>query len=507
MVNHTMEYTPMANHTMKYMKTLCAAALGLALAHPAVAEDGYATVGSIKYSYTVNADGASVTLHGIVTNNNDLPETLIVPETLDGKPVTKIEQNAFKFTPIVSLTLPASLTAVDAFGFFGATKLREIKVASANTHFVSKDGVLFKNDESGLRLVAYPSAREGASYAIPEGTTRMDSFAFYTCQHLVRLTIPASVAVDGFGRCEFIVDCPKLARVEVAEGNVRFHSEDGVLFLDTRRPALQSDLLVYPAARAATDYTVPDHVNAVRTSAFAKCENLEKVTFPASVTELQNNVFDGCTNLKALYFNGAPPDLKQSTQAFENTPANLKVYYTDATYKAAWEGVYSDGGAWAYKEVKSRPPVSFWNADGLPRDGETSYATGTRTVAVPNAWLLDNNVLGLTEDSTAADATDALAETGANGIPRWKSYLFGFEPDSDTPAAAQLKVWIDGFDAERRPIISWTPDQRTNEAVKDCVKYTIRAAMTLDKERPWSDYDKALWKKNFRFFYVEVEVQ
>ena len=365
-------------------------------------------------------------------------------------------------------------------------------------------------DENGLRLVAYPMAREGTSYAIPEGTTRMDLFAFYTCQHLVRLTIPASVAVDGLGRCEFIVDCPKLAWVEVAEGNVRFHSEDGVLFLDTRRPALQSDLLVYPAARAATDYTVPDHVNAVRTSAFAKCENLEKVTFPASVTELQNNVFNGCTNLKALYFNGAPPDLKLSTQAFENTPANLKVYYTDATYKAAWEGVYSVGGAWAYEMVKSRPSVSFWNADGLPRDGETSYATETRTVAVPNAWLLET-VQGLTEDSTATEAAAALAANGANGIPRWKSYLFGFEPDSTTPAAAQLKVSIDGFDAQGLPKIVWTPDQRTNDAVKACVKYTLRAATTLDTKRPWSDYVNLQLsvelKKFYRFFYVEVEAK
>ena len=502
----------MANHTMK---TLCAAALGLALAHPAVAaEVGYETVDGIEYSYIVNADGASVTLHGIVTNNNDLPETLIVPETLGGKPVTIIEQYAFKFTPIVSLTLPASLTAVDAFVFFGATKLQEIKVASANECFESKDGVLFsKRDkngdlysENGLRLVAYPSAREGASYAIPEGTTRMDSFAFYTCQHLVRLTIPASVAVDGWGRCEFIVDCPKLAWVEVAEGNVRFHSEDGVLFLDTRRPALQSDLLVYPAARAATDYTVPDHVTAVRTSAFAKCENLEKVTFLDSETSLSlsDSIFDDCTNLKALYFNGAPPAAEYNT--FLNTPDDLKVYYTGETHRDAWEAVYSDGGKWAICDQSRRPSVSFWNADGLPRDGETSYATETRTVAVPNAWLLEN-VPGLTENSTAADATAALAEPGKNGIPRWKSYLFGFEPDSDTPAAAQLKVSIDGFDAERRPIISWTPDQRTNDAVKDCVKYTIRAAMTLDKERPWSDYDKALWKKNFRFFYVEVEAQ
>ena len=495
----------MANHTMK---TLCAAALGLALAHPAVAaEVGYETVDGIEYSYIVNADGASVTLHGIVTNNNDLPETLILPETLGGKPVTIIEEKAFQGANFVSLTLPAKLEQITAMSFyFTALKLTNILVAAGNTHFESKNGVLFKNDENGLRLVAYPSAREGANYDIPEGTTRLDLMSFYGCSNLERIAIPASLGVSGWINVKFIAECPKLVRVDVAKDNPNFHDEDGVLFLDTQRNPLQSRLLVYPAARTATAYTIPDHVAEVRSMAFAQSKNLEKVTFLDSETSLSlsDSIFDDCTNLKALYFNGAPPAAEYNT--FLNTPDDLKVYYTGETHRDAWEAVYSDGGKWAICDQSRRPSVSFWNADGLPRDGETSYATETRTVAVPNAWLLEN-VPGLTENSTAADATAALAEPGKNGIPRWKSYLFGFEPDSDTPAAAQLKVSIDGFDAERRPIISWTPDQRTNDAVKDCVKYTIRAAMTLDKERPWSDYDKALWKKNFRFFYVEVEAQ
>lgn len=500
----------MANHTMKYMKTLCAAALGLALAHPAVAEDGYETVDGIKYSYIANADGAGVTLHGIVTNNNDLPETLIVPKTLGGKPVTGIENYAFRETPFVSLTLPASLTNVNALAFSAAQALKEIKVASANTHFESKDGVLFKNDENGPRLVAYPRAREGANYDIPEGTTRLDLMSFYGCSNLERIAIPASLGVSGWINVKFIAECPKLVRVDVAKDNPNFHDEDGVLFLDTQRNPLQSRLLVYPAARTATAYTIPDHVAEVRSKAFAQSKNLEKVTFPDSVTSLSlsDSIFDDCTNLKALYFNGAPPAAEYNT--FLNTPDDLKVYYTDATYKAAWDAVYSNGGKWAI--CAKQPPVSFWNASGLPRDGETSYsyAEGTRTVAVPNAWLLEN-VPGLTEDSTAAEAAAELAAIGANGIPRWKSYLFGFKPDSATPAAAQLKVWIDGFDAQGLPLVKWSPDQSTNDAVKDCVKYTLRAATTLDSKRPWSDYVNlplsVELKKFYRFFYVEVEAQ
>ena len=99
----------------------------------------------------------------------------------------------------------------------------------------------------------------------------------------------------------------------------------------------------------------------------------------------------------------------------------------------------------------------------------------------------------------------------ANGISRGLSYLFGFAPESATPADVQLKVSFDGFDAQGLPKIVWTPDQRANESVKDCVKYTIRAATTLDTKRPWSDYVNLPFsvdlKKHYRFFYVEVEAK
>lgn len=490
--------------TLRMMTRSLAAALGLAFAQPAVADRE--TVDGIEYNYTVSEDGASVTLKAFPSYN--LPETLILPETLGGKPVTVIEERTFAFQPIVSLTLPASLTNVNARTFFAANALQEVKVAAGNKHFTSKDGVLFKQDvEKGPRLVVYPSARKGAAYDIPEGTTRLDVQSFNGCLNLERITIPASLAVSGFEKVQFIVDCPNLVRVDVAEGNVNFHDEDGVLFLDAQRNPLQSRLLVYPAARTETVYTIPDHVIEVCDSAFAYSKSLEKVTFPASVTRLKNLMLDRSTNLKALYFNGEPPEADD--QAFLNTPGTLKVYYTDATYQSNWEAVYADGGKW--KDLQDpKPPVAFGNADGLPRDGETSWTTGTRSVAVPNAWLLDN-VPGLTEDSTAAEAAAALEATGANGISRGLSYLFGFAPDSATPAAAQLKVSFDGFDAQGLPKISWSPDQRTNESVKACVKYTIRAATTLDTKRPWSDYVNLPLsvdlKKFYRFFYVEVEAK
>ena len=46
--------------------------------------------------------------------------------------------------------------------------------------------------------------------------------------------------------------------------------------------------------------------------------------------------------------------------------------------------------------------------------------------------------------------------------------------------------------------------------MKDCVKYTLRAASSLDMAREhWTDYDTLddELKKNSRFFYVEVEAK
>lgn len=126
---------------------------------------------------------------------------------------------------------------------------------------------------------------------LPQGVREIGSNAFAGCSALTTITLPASLetlraAFDG---------CSALAEIAVAPGNKNFRSVDGVLF-----SADGKTLLLYPTAKTATEYAVPDGTERIASSAFRDCASLTAITFPASVRELGGEAFFGCGALRTV---------------------------------------------------------------------------------------------------------------------------------------------------------------------------------------------------------------
>ena len=93
-----------------------------------------------------------------------------------------------------SYVVPASVTGLGSFAFYGCNNLTSITADSLSSSFAGKDGVLF--DKSLTTLVEYPPGRVGA-YTIPAGTTGVAGYAFFGCPGLTAVTIAASVGSLG----------------------------------------------------------------------------------------------------------------------------------------------------------------------------------------------------------------------------------------------------------------------------------------------------------------------
>lgn len=61
-----------------------------------------------------------------------------------------------------------------------------------------------------------------------------------------------------------------------------------------------SCLIVYPAAKEGTEYTIPDGVVYVYQAAFEGCSNLKSINVPASVISLKVTAFGGCSALENI---------------------------------------------------------------------------------------------------------------------------------------------------------------------------------------------------------------
>lgn len=189
------------------------------------------------YSYEILSDGTLRLYQYEGTDTN-----IVVPDTIDGRKVTVLGNSTFQHctqaADIESVTLPDSLTTIEKNAFYNCEKLKsvtipknvstiglaafvegmwdssltEIKVDPENPYFSEKDGVVFSKD--GTKLIVFPSGRSG-DYQIPEGTTRVEDYAFYYCVNVSSVTIPGSVKSLGEGA---FGNCSSLTQVVLNEG-------------------------------------------------------------------------------------------------------------------------------------------------------------------------------------------------------------------------------------------------------------------------------------------------
>ena len=117
----------------------------------------------------------------------------------------------------------------------------------------------------------------------------------YPSAYVDKLTIPETVSVIHLSLLE---DLNILARIEVADGNTSFKSNEGVLFTGDGK-----ELLLYPGYREGEEYEIPDGTEKIADNAFYLNMRLKKVSFPDTVTEIGKNAFYSCYELSEVKLN------------------------------------------------------------------------------------------------------------------------------------------------------------------------------------------------------------
>lgn len=243
---------------MKFLAALCCGAVCAAMPLTASADDNLFPGGSQsmngttldgKWEYLDYGDGRlSVTCKDKTIVNAE------VPDQINGKPVTMIDQDCFlDNTSLESVTLPNTITHINDWAFSGCTSLKSI--------------------------------------SLPDGLTTIDWQAFYGCSSLEEITIPASVdTIDKF----IFEGCTSMKAVHVSDGNDCYTDDNGVLFDQNL-----TTLIFYPPCKSDTAYTVPGSCTKIEDWAFIGNTYLEAVDL-MNVAEIGEDAFYHCTALKSI---------------------------------------------------------------------------------------------------------------------------------------------------------------------------------------------------------------
>ncbi len=156
---------------------------------------------------------------------------------------------------------------------------------------------IYSIDDSGVTIQEYLGhAEDQTELVIPSqingvAVTTVEPYLLYNTDTIQ--TVVISETVVDFSIDE--LDSQKLKEIRVASGNTVYCAVDGVLF-----DKEMTTLILYPAGKEDTEYTVPNGVHVISPPGFTDCDALVEITLPGSLANVGEDTFYKCDNLTTI---------------------------------------------------------------------------------------------------------------------------------------------------------------------------------------------------------------
>ncbi len=399
---------------------------------------GAETYGDLEY-YVL--DDGTVNITGYYGS----AETVVIPDTIDGKSVTSIGAWVFSgFTSLTSITIPDSVTSIGEYAFGGCTSLTSITIPDSVTSIgdsafggcTSLTSITIPDSVTSIGDSAFGGCTSLTSITIPDSVTSIGDSAFGGCTSLTSITIPDSVTSIGdsaFWNCTSLKSikipdgvtsisysafngCTSLTTIDVEIGNNNYTSVNGVLFNKNK-----TELICYPSEKVDKSYTIPNSVTEISWSAFHDCTSLTNITIPNSVTYIDNFAFSGCTSLTAI---DIATDNEYYTSVngvlFNKDKTELRCYpagKTDKSYNIP-DGVTSIG-YYAFYGCTSLTSITIPNGVTSIDWFAFSGCTSLKSITIPNGvtsidWLAFSGCTSL-KSITIPNSVTSIGDSAFSG--------------------------------------------------------------------------------------------
>lgn len=220
-----------------------------------------ASAADLPFSYEVR-DGGVV----IVAVKADYEGAVVIPDKIEGTPVTIISDGAFSYAEgVTAVTLPSTLKTIGASAFEGCLSVEKIVIPDSVKSIGSN---------------AFASCISLKDVTIGKGIDEISSGMFEGCSELKDVVLPENIKSIGdyaFSCCDSLETIVLYPHVE-SIGSYAFYDCDSF-----KKIAL------------------PETVTVIGEGTFAECEKLESVSIQKTLTKIDALAFDGCGELTVYY--------------------------------------------------------------------------------------------------------------------------------------------------------------------------------------------------------------
>ena len=269
--------------------------------------------------------------YGVRMGRTEFLETVTIPATHNGIPVTQILPMAFAgMQNLKTIVIPTGITVIGESAFSGCRNLTNVELPDhvtsigsfAFAYCDSLADIVVPDSVTTLGVSAFQGCIGLASVTLGNGMTSINADTFSGCVNLLSIEIPESVTDIGGGA---FTGCSSLTSIIIPDsvtsigeyifsnctGLVNITLGDGLTYIFPRMfvgceslasvvlPASLTEIPEYAFEGCAslTSIDIPNRVTLIREYAFTGCSSLTSIIIPDSVTSVGEGMFSGCTGL------------------------------------------------------------------------------------------------------------------------------------------------------------------------------------------------------------------
>ena len=241
------------------------------------------TYGDLTYEIT---DG-NVT----ITDCSQSATEVVIPETIDGYPVTAIGQEAFyECISLISISIPDSVKSIGTIAFGSCTSLTTVTIPDSVTsigdyafcYCTSLTSITIPDSVTSISDYTFLDCTNLTSINIPDSITSIGDLAFYFCSSLTDINFPDSVTSIGMGA---FASCTSLTSINIPDSITTIGS------------------YAFASCTSLTSINIPDSVTSISEGAFSDCSALTNFTVSENITSIGKHAFQNCTALTKINWN------------------------------------------------------------------------------------------------------------------------------------------------------------------------------------------------------------
>ena len=272
-------------------------------------------------------------------------KNIVMPEIAEGAEKYAIEEHAFYYTSVSSVSFPETLTSIGRCAFEGCALITEVTIPDKVTSLGSysfkncKRISSFKIGSSVATLGNYmldgcvslkeayiPKSVVEAEYAFygsgiesitfEEGIAAIPEAICYNAPYLKNVTIPEKEdVVDGYSIKNYAFQSTAITEIKLPESLTSIGTA------------------AFEGCSLLTGVVIPDNVTRINSYAFKNCKRIAEFKIGKSVEFIDDYVFDGCASLKEVTI---PASIKETGDTFANSSIESITFEEGIPYVPAY---------------------------------------------------------------------------------------------------------------------------------------------------------------------------